>query len=104
VSQISVQTGSAELYASPVDVSVTDLRANLSDWLARARNGDVVVVTDRGVPVARLVGIETAGILERLTNEGVIARPVSARRPKATGAKRPRPRRPLAEVVSEQRR
>jgi prevent-host-death family protein len=92
------------LYASPVDVSVTDLRANLSDWLARARDGDDVVVTDRGVPVARLVGIEAAGLLERLTSEGVIGRPSVARRPKAIGAKRPRARRSVSDVVTEQRR
>ena len=42
-----------------MDVAVTDLRAHLSEWLDRVREGDEVVITDRGVPVARLVGLTT---------------------------------------------
>lgn len=86
-----------------MDVAVTDLRAHLSEWLDRARAGDEVVITDRGVPVARLLGLDTTANLERLTAEGVIGRP-SAGRPAASGRSRPRPRRPLSEVVSDQRR
>jgi prevent-host-death family protein len=87
-----------------VDVPVTELRANLSEWLARARSGEDVVVTDRGVPVARLVGVDAVGVLERLTNDGVIGRPTSPHRPTATGAPRPRPRRPVSDRITEQRR
>ena len=47
-------------------MAVSDLRAHLSEWLERARGGEEVVVTDRGVPVARLLGITAASILERL--------------------------------------
>jgi prevent-host-death family protein len=87
-----------------MDVAVTDLRAHLSEWLDRARAGGEVVITDRGVPVARLLGLATTATLERLTAEGVIGRPASARRPAASGRSRPRPRRPLSEIVSDQRR
>lgn len=87
-----------------MDVAVTDLRSNLRDWLARARAGEDVVVTDRGVPVARLVGIDAEGVLERLTNEGVIARPVSQQRLMTSGAKRPRPKRPVSGWIADQRR
>ncbi len=87
-----------------MDVAVTDLRAHLSEWLDRARAGGEVVITDRGVPVARLLGLAATATLERLTAEGVIGRPASARRPIASGRSRPRPRRPLAEIVSDQRR
>jgi prevent-host-death family protein len=86
-----------------MDVAVTDLRAHLSDWLERARQGTEVIITDRGLPVARLLGIETAAAIERLTGEGVIARPQSAIRPVASGRIRPRSRRPVADIVSEQR-
>jgi prevent-host-death family protein len=89
---------------SAMDVAVTDLRAHLSEWLNRARAGGEVVITDRGVPVARLVGLAATTTLERLTAEGVIGQPASARRPTASGRSRPRPRRPLSEVVSDQRR
>jgi prevent-host-death family protein len=91
------------LYTVAMDVAVTELRAHLSDWLARARDGDEIVVTDRGIPVARLLGVDAATTLVRLTEEGVIARPNRERRPLARGRTRPRPRRPVAEIVSDQR-
>ena len=87
-----------------MDVAVSELRAHLSEWLAHAREGEEVVVTDRGVPVARLLGMEATDTLERLTDQGVIRRPASAKRPKASGRLRPTSGRPLAEIVGEQRR
>ena len=87
-----------------MDVPVSELRAHLSEWVERAREGDEIVVTDRGVPVARLVGLATASTLQRLAAEGVIGRPESAQRPAAAGRPRPRSRRPVAEIVAEQRR
>jgi prevent-host-death family protein len=87
-----------------MDVAVTELRAHLSEWLERARGGTELVITERGVPVARLLGLTTAGALERLTAMGVIGRPSAAHRPRAPGRARRRPRRPLAEIGSDQRR
>lgn len=87
-----------------MDVAVTELRASLSHWLARAQDGDEVVVTARGVPVARILGVGTASMIESLTERGVIARPVRGDRPAATGRDRPRPRRPVSELVGKQRR
>jgi prevent-host-death family protein len=87
-----------------MDVTITDLRAHLSAWLERAREGHEVVVTDRGVPVARLTGLATTATLERLTADGVIGRPATAQRPRASGRRRVPSRRPLAGIVSDQRR
>ena len=87
-----------------MDVAVSELRAHLSEWLDRARDGEEVVVTDRGVPVARLLGITASAILERLAAEGVIGRPERIRRTSATGRSRPRPRHSVSALVSEQRR
>jgi prevent-host-death family protein len=86
-----------------MDVAVSELRAHLSDYLDQAREGAEVVITDRGVPIARLLGLTATTILERLTAEGVIARSAGPR-PKASGQPRPRPRRPIADLVSDQRR
>jgi len=86
-----------------MDVAVSELRANLSQWLERVRGGDEIVVTDRGVPVARMLGLQATSALEQLTQQGVIARPGRPGRPSATGRTRPRSRRPLADIVSEQR-
>ncbi|MGH3273262.1 MAG: type II toxin-antitoxin system Phd/YefM family antitoxin [Streptosporangiaceae bacterium] len=87
-----------------MDVTVTDLRAHLSDWLERARAGDEITITDRGVPMARLLGLTTTATLERLAAEGVIGRAKAAGRPAASGRVRPQTERPIADIVSEQRR
>ncbi len=80
-----------------MDVAVSELRSSLRAWLDRARAGDDVVVTERGIPVARLVGVEAAGVIEQLERDGVLARPATAHRPRATG----RPRAPSSGSVSD---
>jgi prevent-host-death family protein len=92
------------MYSLAMDVAITDLRAHLSVWLDRVRHGDEVIITERGVPVARLLGMSSTATLERLAAEGVIGQPAAAQRPKAAGRLRPRPRRPVADIISEQRR
>jgi len=92
------------MYNCTVDVAITELRTHLSLWLERVQHGEEVVVTDRGVPVARLLGMTATGTLERLTAEGVIGRPATATRPVASGRPRPRPRRPVSDIISERRR
>lgn len=86
-----------------MDVAITDLRAHLSEWLERTREGAEIVITDRGVPVARLLGLTATATIERLTAEGIIGRPRSVNRPRASQRARRRTRRPLAEIVSDQR-
>jgi prevent-host-death family protein len=111
ISQVVVAALRIDMYKSRfrectvhgVEVSVTELRAHLSDWLDRARAGGEVVITDRGIPVARLAALDSAGTLERLTAEGVIGK-ATAQRPVAAGRSRPRPRRPVSDRVSDQRR
>lgn len=92
------------LYAFVMEVAVSTLRAKLADWIERARAGEEVVVTDRGTPVVRLVAVDTAPLLEQLTQQGVVSRPRSARRPTASRTPRVRARGPVSELVSEQRR
>ena len=89
---------------SVMDVAVTELRANLRHWLDRVRDGDEVVVTERGMPVARIVRIDAMSTIEALTAQGVIAKPANPDRPGATGRDLPQAGRSLSELVSEQRR
>ncbi|WP_419926891.1 type II toxin-antitoxin system Phd/YefM family antitoxin [Candidatus Poriferisocius sp.] len=86
-----------------MDVAVAELRANLRHWLSRARDGDEVVVTERGIPVVKIVGLESASAIESLIQQGVIARPSSQNRPVATGRQRPRSHSPVSDLVAEQR-
>jgi len=46
-------------------VSIRELKSRLSHFLRLARSGETVVITDRGVPVGRLVPIEQ-GLEERI--------------------------------------
>jgi prevent-host-death family protein len=103
-SRPSVHFVATYLYSGVMDVAVSDLRAHLSEWLERARNGVEVVVTDRGVPVARLLGMTATPTLERLAAEGVIGRPDRALRTTAAGRSRPRPQHSVSDLVSEHRR
>ncbi|MCL1898053.1 MAG: type II toxin-antitoxin system prevent-host-death family antitoxin [Micrococcales bacterium] len=62
-----------------MEVSVSQFRAQLKDYLAKAKDGQDVVITDRGVPVARLTGVEGANLLEQLEREGLVTAPDQTR-------------------------
>jgi prevent-host-death family protein len=70
-----------------MDVAMSELRANLKSWVERARDGERVVVTDRGVPVARLVPVDAEGLFDRLEREGTLVR-AKTRRPVARRRRR----------------
>lgn len=56
-----------------MSVGVRELKAHLSQYLARVRRGETVVVTDRGRPVARLTPappIELPTRLQALVESG----------------------------------
>ena len=61
-------------------VSVTDLKANLSRYLRLVRRGSEVQILERGVPIARLVGLQTAvggddkARVDRLVKGGILRR------------------------------
>ncbi|MDQ1721962.1 MAG: hypothetical protein QOI26_1696 [Pseudonocardiales bacterium] len=87
-----------------MDVAISALRAELSGWIDHVRAGEEVVITERGIPVARLLPIDTAPLLDQLTQQGVLAKPRRADRPAARGAVRARAADSVSELVSEQRR
>lgn len=81
---------------------MSELRANLKAFVERAGAGERIVVTDRGVPVARLVPADHEELLERLEREGIVTR---ATRPKSRASQRRRVRasEPVSKLVSEMR-
>jgi prevent-host-death family protein len=85
-----------------VDVAISELRAKLKDFIERAKTGERIVVTDRGVPVARLVSADHEELLERLEREGLVTR---AKRPKSrtSKARRVKASGPVADLVGEMR-
>jgi len=82
-------------------VGIRKLKAQLSAYVDAARNGERVVITDRGVVVAQIVPVEADAALQRLIDEGLAVPPRRADPP------RPRPRSttvPISDLVAEQRR
>jgi prevent-host-death family protein len=100
----NVQTGMVELYSFEMEVPVTEFRAQLRDWVDRARVGEEITITDHGIPVARLIGVAAAPVLERLVNDGVISPPARTQRPQAGDRRRIRARGAVSDLIADQRR
>lgn len=83
---------------------MSELRSNLKAWVDRARTGDDVVVTERGVPVVRLVAVDASSVIERLERDGVISRPRRAKRPRATGRSRVPTTAAVSDLITDLRR
>lgn len=64
-----------------MEVAVSALRAELKQWIEAARGGQDVVITERGVPVARLTGVESSDLLARLERDGLLTLPEQPRPP-----------------------
>jgi len=64
-----------------MDVGVRELRNDLSQWLERVRDGEEVVVTDRGGPVARLVPAGWREEVAELAAKGMVTLPKSPKLP-----------------------
>lgn len=83
---------------------MTTLRGELAAWIQRAREGEEVVIIDRGIPVVRMVGVASATLLEDLTRRGIINPPKSTARLDPRDFDRPTPRGSVSDLVGEQRR
>ena len=88
---------------SRVEVGVRDLKNNLSRYLERVKDGEEVIVTDRGKPVARLAALDpSTDRLAELIAAGLV-RP--AKRSTRTAPKRRiKPEGSVSDLVAEQRR
>lgn len=85
-----------------MEVGVRELRGRLSDYLARVREGHEVVVTDRGMAVARIVPMTGDRALDKAVADGLVSPPVQ--RTRSRPARRTQSRGPVSELVAEQRR
>jgi len=68
----------------PATVGIRDLKQNASAVVARAAGGEVMTITDRGRPVARLLPLERKSRLQQMVEDGQIRLP----------------ERPLADVIN----
>ncbi len=84
------------------EAGIRELRNHLSKYLERVRDGEEVIVTDRGMAVARVVPVGHRRPYDRLVAEGIIEQPSADKRtrPKsrveADGS--------VSELVADQRR
>jgi prevent-host-death family protein len=86
-----------------MEVGVRELRAQLHRWLDAVGKGDEVTITERGKPIARLVGVSSPPPLERLIAEGVVT-PAKRPRRQDRAHRRVRSRGTVSDLVAEQRR
>jgi prevent-host-death family protein len=84
-----------------MEVGVRELRNHLSRYLHRVRDGDEVVVTDRGRAIARVVPVGGERVLDRLIAEGVVA---PARQRKRPAARPIKTKGTVSDLVGDQRR
>lgn len=73
-----------------MDVGVRELKARLSEYLERARGGEVISVTRRGRRIAQIIPAAGTSNVERGLAEGRITR-AEDRPPRAAVRFRPRP-------------
>jgi prevent-host-death family protein len=84
-----------------LEVGVRELRNNLSRYLDKVRDGEELVVTDRGRAIARLLPVGAERVLDRLITEGIVT---PARRQKQPAGQPISTRGSASDLVADQRR
>ena len=62
-----------------MEITVSELRNATKKWVEAARDGDDILITENGLPVARLSGVKAVNLLTRLEREGLISPPAHQR-------------------------
>lgn len=86
-----------------MEVGIRELRDQLRRWLDVVENGEEVTVTERGRPIARLIGVSSPPALDRLIAEGVVT-PAARPRRQDRAHHRVKARGEVSDLVAEQRR
>jgi prevent-host-death family protein len=103
----SEQTGHSDIVRLTMKiVGVAEAKAKLSEYLASVKEGEEVLITERGRPVAKIVKSEPMDEeIERLVRSGHIRPPIKPL--PADFFDRPRPKvkgEPLSQIVIRERR
>lgn len=95
--------GEMPVATSRVEVGIRDLKNNLSRYLDRVQKGEMVIVTDRGRPVARLSALDQpTDRLAELIASGAVRSP--GRRTRHRPSRRVESKGSVSDLVAEQRR
>lgn len=82
---------------------IRELKQNASEVVAAASAGEVITITDRGRPVARLVPL-SSGVVPSLVEAGRARRPRRRLAELGAAPRRGKGDRPLSDVLAEMRR
>lgn len=85
-----------------VEVGVRELKNSLSRYLKRVREGETVVVTDRGEPIARIISTGIPEHLAKLMAEGRVTWSGKPFEPPMERI-RPKPGPPFSDYIAEDR-
>jgi prevent-host-death family protein len=99
---MSLQDGAQCSYNVRMEVGIRELRAHLSRYLDQVREGEEIVVTDRGKPIAKISPTNGRSRIDELIAAGVLTAPVN-RGPRTV----PKPitiKGGISDLVDEQRR
>lgn len=89
---------------SSSEVGIRELKNGLSGYIDRVRNGEEVIVTDRGRPVARLSSLDAAhDHLAELIAAGIVRAPENSAR-RHVPKRRIKSKGTVSDLVVEQRR
>jgi prevent-host-death family protein len=98
--QLSVLCGYKR--AGVAKIGICELRSDLSKFLNRVREGEELIVTNRGVAIAKVVPIDDRGVHDTLVSDGLIEPSDVAKRPRP--ATRMAPTAPVSTLVADQPR
>jgi prevent-host-death family protein len=85
------------------EVGIRELKNRLSSYIDRVRDGEEVIVTDRGRPVARLSAVDADGDrLAQLVADGIVRPPAGTQR--HLPARRIKSKGNVSDLVADQRR
>ena len=86
------------------EVGIRELKNGLSGYIDRVRNGEEVIVTDRGRPVARLSSLDAAhDHLAGLVAAGIVQAPTNSER-RHVPKHRIKSKGTVSDLVADQRR
>lgn len=85
-----------------MEVGIRELRADLSRYLKRVREGEEIVVTDRGKPIARISPTNGRSRIDELIAAGILTPPTN--RGPRTVPKPVKIKGGISDLVDEQRR
>ncbi len=93
--------GRSHMRSDSMQVGVRELRDHLSRYLDRVRQGEEVVVTDRGRAVARLLPMGFESALDRLVSDGLVT---PAPQPRDDSQRPIRTKGTVSDLIADQRR